>query len=46
MFDAIADMFRLRDLMTQLIHNPLPGVPDTNAAPTFEIAALAPAGTA
>jgi Ferritin-like len=44
--DAIASMFRLRDLMTQLIHNPIPGLPHTNAAPTFEIAALAPAGTA
>jgi hypothetical protein len=34
MLEAVPDMFRLRDLMTQLIHNPIPGS-NENAAPTF-----------
>jgi len=43
--EAIAGMFRLRDLMTQLIHNPIPGMPGIHAAPTFEVAELAQAAT-
>jgi len=33
------DMFRLREQMTQLIHNPMPGMAGVNAAPTFEMTA-------
>ena len=38
LLDAVVDMFRLRDQMTQLIHNPIPGQPGLHAAPTFEMA--------
>jgi len=34
---AVSDMFRLREQMTRLIHNPIPGLDQVNAAPTFEI---------
>jgi Ferritin-like len=44
--EAIGGMFRLRDLITQLIHNPIPGMPGTNAAPTFEMSAAARVGSA
>lgn len=44
--EAIGDMFRLRDLINQLIRNPIPGLPGTNAAPTFEVAALVWEGSA
>jgi hypothetical protein len=40
--EAVTGMFRLRDLMTQLIHNPIPGNnKGENAAPTFEMHAVA-----
>lgn len=41
LIEAVTVMFRLRDLMTQLIHNPIPGHEGLNAAPTFEMAAVA-----
>lgn len=41
LIEAVTVMFRLRDLMTQLVHNPIPGLDGVNAAPTFEIAAVA-----
>jgi hypothetical protein len=34
-------MFRLREQITQLMHNPIPGLDGVNAAPTFELAAVA-----
>lgn len=40
LLDAVPQMFRLRDKITQLIRNPLPGKPGVNAAPTFEVAEL------
>jgi hypothetical protein len=36
--EAVVEMFRLRNLMTRLIHNPVPGS-SVNAAPTFEVSA-------
>lgn len=44
--DAIGDMFRLRNLFTQLVRNPIPGLPGTHAAPTFEMPASVPVGAA
>jgi hypothetical protein len=41
MIEAVTVMFQLRDLMTQLVHNPIPGLDGVNAAPTFEMAAVA-----
>lgn len=38
LLDAVPEMFRLRDAMNRLIHNPLPGSPGLNAGPTFEVA--------
>ncbi|HWO14571.1 MAG TPA: ferritin-like domain-containing protein, partial [Polyangiaceae bacterium] len=38
LMQAVPQMFRLRNGMLQLIHNPLPGSAGKNAAPTFEIA--------
>lgn len=38
---AVTVMFQLRDLMTQLIHNPIPGMDGVHAAPTFEMASVA-----
>jgi hypothetical protein len=40
LLDAVPQMFRLREKITQLIHNPVPGKEGVNAAPTFELAAL------
>jgi hypothetical protein len=40
LLDAVPYMFRLREKMTQLIHNPVPGKEGVNAAPTFELASL------
>lgn len=34
--EAVVQMFRIRNLMTRLVHNPIPGTP-MNAAPTFEV---------
>jgi hypothetical protein len=42
LIEAVTGMFRLRDLMTQLVHNPIPGLDGVHAAPTFEMAAVAP----
>ena len=38
LLDAVIEMFRLRDQMTSLMHNPIPGQSGLNAAPTFEMA--------
>lgn len=38
---AVHTMFRVRDCALQLMHQPLPGVEGTNAAPTFEIPGVA-----
>jgi Ferritin-like len=35
---AVPRMFALRNKITQLIHNPIPGMEGLNAAPTFEMA--------
>lgn len=37
LMQAVPDMFRLRDGLLQLIHNPLPYSDGENAAPTFQI---------
>lgn len=37
LLEAVPTMFRLRDKIFRLIHNPLPGADGLNAAPTFEI---------
>jgi hypothetical protein len=41
LIEAVSDMFRLREQMTQLMHNPIPGQDGVNAGPTFELAAVA-----
>jgi hypothetical protein len=38
LIDAVVEMFRVRDQMTRLMHNPIPGQSGLNAAPTFEMA--------
>jgi hypothetical protein len=38
LIDAVAEMFRLREGMTGLIRNPIPGADGLMAAPTFEVA--------
>jgi hypothetical protein len=38
LLDAVVEMFRIRDQMTRLMHNPIPGQSQLNAAPTFEMA--------
>jgi hypothetical protein len=38
---GVWEMFRVRDTMTRLIHNPLPNRPGVNAGPTFELYKLA-----
>jgi Ferritin-like len=40
LLDAVPQMFRLREKITQLIHNPIPRKKGVHAAPTFELAAL------
>jgi Ferritin-like len=45
LIDAVIEMFRVRDQMTRLMHNPIPGQTELNAAPTFEVA-LQPATVA
>lgn len=37
LLNAVWEMFRIRDEMTRLVRNPLPGHPQQNAGPTFEI---------
>lgn len=34
---AVPEMFGLRNLILQLLHNPFPGKPEFQAAPTFEV---------
>lgn len=46
LIEAVVEMFRLRDGMTSLMRNPIPGADGLTAAPTFEVAALARAGVA
>jgi Ferritin-like len=36
LLEAVWEMFRIRDTMTRLIRNPIPGRPGLNAGPTFE----------
>jgi hypothetical protein len=36
----VEEMFRLRDGMTRLIRNPIPGAGGLTAAPTFEVAGV------
>jgi hypothetical protein len=45
LLDAVVEMFRIRDQMTRMMHNPIPGQLHLNAAPTFEMA-LQPAPVA
>jgi hypothetical protein len=40
LIDAVVGMFRIRDGMTNLLRNPIPGADGLTAAPTFEIGAL------
>jgi hypothetical protein len=42
LIDAVVEMFRLRDAMSTLIRNPIPGAGGLTAAPTFEVAAFSP----
>lgn len=37
LLEAVPEMFRLRDGVLQLMHNPIPGADGLNAGPTFEI---------
>jgi hypothetical protein len=37
LIQAVWEMFRIRDKMTRLIHNPLPKYPGKNAGPTFQL---------
>jgi hypothetical protein len=37
LLEAVAEMFRIRNAMLRLIHNPIPGLDGVNAAPTFEV---------
>jgi hypothetical protein len=46
LIDAVVEMFRLRDGMTNLIRNPIPGVDGVTAAPTFEVGAVTAVGSA
>lgn len=41
LLEAVPYMFRLREKILQLLRNPLSDKPDSNAAPTFEIKAVA-----
>jgi hypothetical protein len=41
LIEAVPEMFRLRDGMTSLIRNPIPGADGLTAAPTFEVAGVA-----
>lgn len=46
LIDAVSEMFRLRDGMTSLIRNPIPGADGLTAAPTYELAAVSAVGSA
>ena len=41
LIEGVAVMFRLKELITALIRNPIPGQEGVNAAPTFEMATVA-----
>lgn len=41
--EAVGDMFRLKELMTQIVRNPIPGADGIHAAPVFGVPAPAPA---
>jgi len=41
LLEAVPEMFRLRDEMSRLMRNPIPGRPGVHAAPTFEMAGVA-----
>ncbi len=45
LIEAVSEMFRLRDGMTSLIRNPIPGADGLTAAPTFELAAVSAVGS-
>ena len=40
LLEAVPEMFRLRDEMSRLMRNPIPGRPGVHAAPTFEMAGV------
>ena len=40
LIDAVVEMFRVRDRMTNLFRNPIPGADGLTGAPTFEVAAV------
>jgi hypothetical protein len=46
LIDAVPEMFRLRDAMTKLMCNPIPGAGGLTAAPTFEVAPVSVRGGA
>ncbi|MDS4029854.1 MAG: ferritin-like protein [Candidatus Contendobacter sp.] len=37
LLDAVGDMFRIRETVSRLMRNPIPGTSGLNAAPTFEM---------
>jgi hypothetical protein len=37
LLEAVWEMFRIRDTMSRLMRNPIPGQPGKNAGPTFEL---------
>jgi ferritin-like protein len=41
LIEAVAGMFRLKERMSTLIRNPIPGQEGVNGAPTFEVAVVA-----
>jgi hypothetical protein len=41
LIEAVVEMFRIKERMCALFRHPLPGVEGTNAAPTFEMSAVA-----
>lgn len=45
LIDAVVEMFRLRDGITSLMRNPMPGEDGLTAAPTYEVAAVAEVGS-
>jgi hypothetical protein len=46
LIEGVVEMFRLRDGMTKLIRNPIPGTDGLTAGPTFELAAVSAVGSA
>ena len=41
LIEAVGEMFRIKEMACRLMRNPIDGKGDLNAAPTFEIAAVA-----